>query len=123
VEEHVSGVEEFGHVEMLAVMIGQLLEEGVEDVPVRATSHSRRRTRPCTTSTSTSPTARPPRPEAGRAVSLPDGKGEFAYLDGLESSVPVPPPTHPDARFYGTTELPNVVEKAAGAMQDKLHKE
>jgi Mn-containing catalase len=35
----------------------------------------------------------------------------------------MPPPTHPDARFYGTTEVPNVVEKAAGAMQDKLHKE
>lgn len=53
----------------------------------------------------------------------PDGKGEFSYLDGPQHTVPMPPPTHPDARFYGTTELPNVVEKAAGAVQDKLHKE
>jgi Mn-containing catalase len=35
----------------------------------------------------------------------------------------MPAPTHPDARFYGTTELPNLVEKAAGAVQDTLRKE
>lgn len=52
-----------------------------------------------------------------------DGKGEYSYHDGPTSSVPMPPPTHPDSRFYGTTELPNVVEKVAGAVQDKLHKE
>ncbi|RWZ64745.1 manganese catalase family protein [Labedella populi] len=53
----------------------------------------------------------------------PDGKGEFSYLDGPQSTVPMPPPTHPDSRFYGTTELPNRVEKMAGAVQDALHKE
>jgi Mn-containing catalase len=53
----------------------------------------------------------------------PDGKGEFTYADGPTSSVPMPPPTHPDSRFFGTTELPNLMEKAAGAVQDKLHKE
>ncbi|WP_285114996.1 manganese catalase family protein [Leifsonia sp. fls2-241-R2A-40a] len=53
----------------------------------------------------------------------PDGKGEFTYLDGPQATVPMPPPTHPDSRFYGTTELPNTVEKVAGAVQDKLHKE
>jgi Mn-containing catalase len=53
----------------------------------------------------------------------PDGHGEFEYLDGPQTSVPMPPPTHPDSRFYGTTELPNIVEKAAGTVQDKLHKE
>ncbi|RWZ50062.1 manganese catalase family protein [Labedella phragmitis] len=53
----------------------------------------------------------------------PDGKGEFTYLDGPQSTVPMPPPTHPDSRFYGTTELPNRVEKIAGAVQDTLHKE
>ncbi|WP_203136521.1 manganese catalase family protein [Microbacterium sp. JZ31] len=53
----------------------------------------------------------------------PDGKGEFSYHDGPTTSAPMPPPTHPDARFYGTTELPNVVEKMAGAVQDKLKKE
>jgi Mn-containing catalase len=39
------------------------------------------------------------------------------------AGVPMPPPTHPDSRFYGTTELPNIVEKAAGTIQDKLNKE
>jgi Mn-containing catalase len=39
------------------------------------------------------------------------------------AGVPMPPPTRPDARFYGTTEQPNLVEKAAGAVQDKLKKE
>ncbi|MCE7003683.1 manganese catalase family protein [Kibdelosporangium philippinense] len=53
----------------------------------------------------------------------PDGKGEFSYYDGPTTSAPMPPPTHPDARFYGTTDLPNVVEKVAGSVQDKLKKE
>ncbi|MCU1564751.1 MAG: manganese catalase, partial [Arthrobacter sp.] len=53
----------------------------------------------------------------------PDGRGEFSYVAEPPAGVPMPPPTHPDARFYGTTELPNVVEKAAGSIQDKLHKE
>ncbi len=35
----------------------------------------------------------------------------------------MPPPTHPDVRFYGTTELPHTVEKLAGRAQDALNKE
>lgn len=64
-----------------------------------------------------------------RALSLaipttkPDWKGEFTYHDGPTTSAPMPPPTHPDSRFYGTTELPNTVEKIAGSVQDKLKKE
>lgn len=53
----------------------------------------------------------------------PDGKGEFSYLPEPPAGVPMPPPTHLDARFYGTTELPNTVEKLAGRAQDALHKE
>jgi Mn-containing catalase len=53
----------------------------------------------------------------------PDGKGEFSYLAQPERSAPMPPPTHPDARIYGTTELPNIVEKAAGVAQDKMNME
>jgi Mn-containing catalase len=53
----------------------------------------------------------------------PDGKGEFSYKDGPTSSVPMPPPTHPDSRYYGTTEIPNRVEKIAGAVQDMMNKE
>ncbi len=52
-----------------------------------------------------------------------DGKGEYSYHDGPHTSVPMPPPTHADSRLYGTTELPNTVEKIAGTVQDKLHKE
>ena len=53
----------------------------------------------------------------------PDGHGEFTYHEGPTTSAPMPPPTHPDVRFYGTTEVPNTVEKAAGSVQDKLKKE
>jgi len=48
----------------------------------------------------------------------PDGHGEFTYHDGPTTTATMPPPTHPDSRFYGTTELPDVVEKAAGTIQD-----
>lgn len=34
----------------------------------------------------------------------PDGKGEFSYLPEPPAGVPMPPPTPPDPRFYGTTE-------------------
>ena len=39
------------------------------------------------------------------------------------SDVPMPQPDRVDARCYGTTDLPNIVEKTAGAVQDKLKKE
>ncbi|MCC9197179.1 manganese catalase family protein [Arthrobacter sp. zg-Y820] len=53
----------------------------------------------------------------------PDGHGEFTYHDGPTTTAPMPPPTRVDARYYGTTDVPNVVEKAAGAAQDKMKKE
>jgi Mn-containing catalase len=53
----------------------------------------------------------------------PDGKGEFSYHDGPTTTAPMPPPTRPDARFYGTTDLPNLAEKVAGTVQDKLKTE
>ncbi|WP_106816209.1 manganese catalase family protein [Microbacterium timonense] len=53
----------------------------------------------------------------------PDGRGEFSYVPEPQPGVPMPPPTHPDARFYGTTDVPNLVEKAAGGIQDAMTKE
>jgi Mn-containing catalase len=53
----------------------------------------------------------------------PDGRGEFSYLEKPDAGVPAPPPTRPDARYYGTTDIPNPVEKTAAKVQDKLHKE
>lgn len=50
----------------------------------------------------------------------PDGKGEFTYLDGPDTSVPMPPPTQPDPRFYGTDAKPNLIDKAEGVIKDKL---
>ncbi len=53
----------------------------------------------------------------------PDGHGEFSYRDEPQAGVPMPPPTRPDARWYGTTDKPNTMEKIAGEVQDKLHME
>lgn len=53
----------------------------------------------------------------------PDGTGEFSYHDGPTTQAEMPAPTHPDARLYGTTDVPNPVEKVAGAAQDAMHKE
>jgi len=53
----------------------------------------------------------------------PDGHGEFSYHEGPTTTAEMPPPTRPDARFYGTTDMPNVVEKVAGAAQDATKKE
>ncbi|CEA06780.1 putative manganese catalase [Arthrobacter saudimassiliensis] len=53
----------------------------------------------------------------------PDGKGEFSYHDGPTTTAPMPDVTRPDARYYGTTDIPNTVEKIAGTVQDKLNKE
>ncbi len=50
----------------------------------------------------------------------PDGKGEFSYLDGPDTSSPMPPPTQPDPRLYGTDAKPNIVDKAEGVIRDKL---
>ncbi|WP_136520090.1 manganese catalase family protein [Cellulomonas telluris] len=53
----------------------------------------------------------------------PDGKGEFTYVAEPPAGVPAPKPTRPDSRLYGTTDVPNAVEKVAGRVQDKLHRE
>lgn len=53
----------------------------------------------------------------------PDGHGEFSYHKGPTTTAEMPPPTRPDARFYGTTDLPNAAEKIAGAAQDTLRTE
>ena len=53
----------------------------------------------------------------------PDGHGTFGYRAEPMAGVPMPPATHPEPRFYGTTEQPNLLEKTAGTIQDKLKKE
>ncbi|WP_309080567.1 manganese catalase family protein [Zhihengliuella sp.] len=53
----------------------------------------------------------------------PDQLGEFTYVPTPMDGTPMPPPTHPDARFFGTTGVPNVAEQAAATAQDKLKRE
>lgn len=53
----------------------------------------------------------------------PDGKGEFEYIAEPPPGEAMPQPTRPDSRFYGTTNLPNTVEKVAGKAQDMLNNE
>jgi Mn-containing catalase len=103
--------------------VAELREEGVEDVPVPSNFPQQKEDQAVHYQYINFSDGEAASTGSWASGPTPDGKGEFTYLDGPESSVPMPPPTHPDARFYGTTELPNVVEKAAGAMQDKLHKE
>ncbi len=57
------------------------------------------------------------------AGTSPDGNGTFTYHDGPTTSAPMPAPTHPDSRLFGTTETPNFVEKTASTVQDKLKRE
>ena len=51
----------------------------------------------------------------------PDGRGTFEYQETPDAGVPMPPTTVPDERFYGTTALPNIVEKTAGKVKDALN--
>jgi Mn-containing catalase len=53
----------------------------------------------------------------------PDGRGEFSYLETPDAGVPMPAPTVPDPRFYGTTALPNEDEIAMATAKDKKGKE
>jgi Mn-containing catalase len=48
----------------------------------------------------------------------PDGHGEFTYHDGPTTSAPMPSPTIPDPRLYGTTPTPNLMEKVKAKAKD-----
>lgn len=50
----------------------------------------------------------------------PDGHGEFRYLNAPDTSAPMPPPTQPDPRFFGTDAKPNIIDKAEGVVRDLL---
>ena len=50
----------------------------------------------------------------------PDGKGDFRYEDGPGTSVPMPPPTTPNPRYYGTDAKPGFIDKAEGVVRDAL---
>ena len=101
----------------------ELREEGYEDLPVPSNfplSHEKRDVAYQYINFSDGQHASEGRWASGPT---PDGKGEFTYVAEPPAGVPMPPPTRPDARIYGTTDVPNVVEKVAGKVQDLLHRE
>jgi Mn-containing catalase len=52
----------------------------------------------------------------------PDGHGQFSYRAEPNKGVPMPHPTQPDGRLYGTTAKPNLIEKTLGAVKDAVEK-
>ncbi|MEF2977247.1 manganese catalase family protein [Subtercola sp. YIM 133946] len=53
----------------------------------------------------------------------PDGRGEFSYVKTPPAGVPMPAPTVPDPRYFGTTPRPNKQEVADAAKKDKKNQE
>jgi Mn-containing catalase len=101
----------------------ELMEEGVETLPVPSNFPLKKEDREVAyqyINFSDGPMAGDGRWASGPT---PDGHGEFSYVPEPPAGVPAPPPTHPDSRFYGTTELPNAMEKVAGSMQDAMNQE
>jgi Mn-containing catalase len=52
----------------------------------------------------------------------PVGGGTFSYEEAPypKRTAAFPPPTQPDARLFGTTAKPNIVEKTAGVLKDAV---
>jgi Mn-containing catalase len=98
----------------------ELREEGVEDLPVPSNFPQSKEDQSVNSTYINFSDGAAAAEGSWASGPTPDGNGEFSYQEAPSQGVPMPPPTHPDSRFYGTTELPNVVEKAAGAAQDKL---
>src|SRR4051794_28910643 len=102
----------------------ELREEGVEDLPVPSNfPQSRENTKVHYTYANFSDGAAAK--EGGWATGpTPDGHAEFSYAEApFPTDVAAyPPPTHPDVRICGTTEKPNLLEKAAGTIKDATSK-
>ena len=101
----------------------ELREEGMEELPVPSNFPLRHEDREASYQYINFSDGAKASEGSWASGATPDGKGEFTYLAEPPQGVPMPAPTHPDVRLYGTTELPNAVEKAAGAVQDTLGKE
>ncbi|GAA3608017.1 manganese catalase family protein [Agrococcus terreus] len=111
------------HQNMWMAAAAELREEGHEDFPVPSNFPLRKEDRDVSyeyVNFSDGAAAGEGRWASGPT---PDGKGEFSYRAEPEPGVPMPPPTVPDARWYGTTPKSNTMEKIAGEVQDKLHQE
>lgn len=101
----------------------ELREEGVEDIPVPSNFPLSREDRSVSYQYINFSDGEHAADGSWASGPTPDGQGEFEYVAEPAAGSPLPPPTRPDARFYGTTDLPNIVEKAAGTAQDAMNKE
>ena len=99
----------------------ELREEGVEDIPVPSNFPLGKEAREHAYKYLNFSDGQDAALGSWAAGPTPDGKGEFTYLDGPDTSVPMPPPTQPDPRWYGTDAKPNLVDKAEGVIRDALN--
>jgi Mn-containing catalase len=100
--------------------VQELREEGVEDLPVPSNFPISQEHRDVSYQYINFSDGETAAEGSWASGPTPDGKGEFTYLSGPESTVPMPPPTQPDPRLFGTDPKPNIVDKAAGVVKDKL---
>ncbi|OLT39981.1 manganese catalase [Saccharomonospora sp. CUA-673] len=101
----------------------ELREEGVEKLPVPSNFPQSKEHTPVSYQYQNFSDGQQASEGSWASGATPDGNGEFSYHDGPTTSAEMPPPTRPDARFYGTTDLPDSVEKMAGTAQDALKRE
>ncbi|WP_336645629.1 manganese catalase family protein [Microbacterium sp. USHLN186] len=97
----------------------ELREEGVEDIPVPSNFPRSQEARDASHQYINFSDGEDAAKGSWASGPAPDG-GEFTYLAAPERSVPMPPPTRPDPRLYGTDGRPNVIDKAEGVIRDKL---
>lgn len=96
----------------------ELREEGVEELPVPSNFPLSKEARDYSYQYINFSDGEAAAEGAWASGPTPDGKGEFTYLDAPETSVPMPPPTQPDPRFFGSDATPNVIDKATGVVKD-----
>ncbi|PZR52186.1 manganese catalase family protein [Xylanimonas oleitrophica] len=111
------------HQNQWIVAAQELREEGIEDLPVPITFPVSKENREVSYQYINFSDGQHASEGKWASGPTPDGKGQFEYVAEPPQGVPMPPPTKPDVRFHGTTERPGTLEKAAGAVQDALHKE
>lgn len=102
--------------------VQELREEGVEDIPVPSNFPLSQEEREVSYQYINFSDGAAAAEGAWASGPTPDGKGEFEYLDGPPSSVPMPPPTQPGPRFFGTDGKPNSLDEAEGLTKDKASK-
>lgn len=100
----------------------ELREEGVEDFPVPSNFPQKREVSEVAYTYANFSDGAQAKSGAWASGPTPDGKGEFSYAEAPfpAKTAAYPPPTHPDARLFGTDEKPNLLEKTVGTLKDAV---